>query len=215
LRYLRHGYILAGRERTPEEEASGVRSKDPYELLGVSRQASADEVRRAYRRLVRKHHPDANPDDPGAEERFKELYQAYEVLSNPEKRRSYDQRVRAASQRNRERPRARSGGRPGAGGASQANLADLFARMGGPSGGRKEVSWELRGEDASRRLAKLFGVDLDRLSKLLGEAVTMKAHATFESGRPGAMEVPKADRMGDKPPIPRKPPIPPKPPKTS
>jgi DnaJ-class molecular chaperone len=190
----------------PEEEASGVRSRDPYELLGVSRQASADDVRRAYRRLARKHHPDANPDDPGSEERFKELYQAYEILSNPEKRRSYDERFRAASQRNRERPRARSGGGPGAGDASQVNLANLFARMGGPSGGRKEVSWELRGEDASRRLAKLFGVDLDLLSKLLGEAVTMKARATFESGRPGAMSVPKADRMGDKPPIPPKPP---------
>jgi curved DNA-binding protein CbpA len=190
-----------------------LRSRDPYKLLGVSRQASADDVRRAYRKLVRKHHPDANPDDPGAEERFKELYQAYEVLSNPEKRRSYDERVRAASQRNREKPRARSGGRPGAGDASQVNLADLFARMGGTSGGRK-VSRDLRGEDASR-LAKLFGVDLDRLSKLLGEAVTMKAHATFESGRPGASRVPKADRMGDKPPIPRKPPVPPKPPKTT
>jgi DnaJ-class molecular chaperone len=190
-----------------------LRNRDPYELLGVSRQASADDVRRAYRRLVRKHHPDANPDDPGAEERFKELYQAYEVLSNPEKRRSYDERVSAASRRNREKPRARSGEKPGAGDASQVNLADLFARMGGTSGGHK-ISWDLRGEDASR-LAKHFGVDLDRFSKLLGEAVTMRAHATFESGTPGASRVPKADRMGDKPPIPRKPPIPPKPPKTT
>jgi DnaJ-class molecular chaperone len=102
----------SGRRR---RNASGVRGRDPYELLGVSRQASADDVRRAYRGLVRKHHPDANPDDPGAEERFKELYQAYEVLSNPEKRRSYDERFRAASQRNRERTRARSSGRSGAG----------------------------------------------------------------------------------------------------
>jgi len=161
---------------------------------------------------VRKHHPDANPDDPGAEERFKELYQAYEILSNPEKRRSYDEKSRAASQRKRERPRARSGGRPGTSDASQVNLADLFASLGGPSGGRKEAGRELRGEDASR-LAKLLGVDLDRLSKLLGKAVTMRAHATFESGRPDAPGAPKADRLGEKPPIPREPPIPRKPPK--
>jgi DnaJ-class molecular chaperone len=199
----------SGRRR---RNASGVRGRDPYELLGVSRQASADDVRRAYRGLVRKHHPDANPDDPGAEERFKELYQAYEVLSNPEKRRSYDERFRAASQRNRERTRTRRGGSSGAGEVGQVNLADLFARMGGPSGGRKEAGWKLRDEDASR-LAKLFGVNLDHLSKLLGEAVTMRAHATFESGRPGTSGVPKADRMGKKPPIPRKPPVPRKPPK--
>ena len=58
--------------------------EDPYEILGVSRDASADEVRRAYRGQTRKHHPDANPDDPQAEERFKGLTQAYEVLANPE-----------------------------------------------------------------------------------------------------------------------------------
>jgi DnaJ-class molecular chaperone len=189
--------------------ASGVRSRDPYELLGVSRQASADDVRRAYRGLVRKHHPDANPDDPRAEERFKELYQAYEILSNPEKRRSYDERFRAASQRNREKPRARSGGSPGARDSSQVNLADLFASLAGSSSGRRKAGRDLRGEDASR-LAKLFGVDLERLSKLLGDAVTMRAQATFESGRPDSSGTPKADRLGKKPPIPRKPPKPPR-----
>jgi len=65
--------------------------KDYYDILGVSRDADEKEIKRAFRRLARKHHPDVNPGDPGAEERFKEINEAYEVLSDPEKRRKYDQ----------------------------------------------------------------------------------------------------------------------------
>lgn len=64
--------------------------RDYYDVLGVSRDASEAEIKKAYRRLARDHHPDANPGDPGAEDRMKELTEAYEVLSNSESRRAYD-----------------------------------------------------------------------------------------------------------------------------
>jgi len=65
--------------------------KDYYQILGVNRNASEKEIKQAYRRLARKHHPDLNPGDKSAEAAFKEINAAYEVLSNPEKRKKYDQ----------------------------------------------------------------------------------------------------------------------------
>src|SRR4030088_2662161 len=65
--------------------------KDYYDVLGVSRDADAKAIKSAFRKLARKHHPDVNPSDPGAEARFKEINEANEVLSDPEKRKQYDQ----------------------------------------------------------------------------------------------------------------------------
>src|SRR2546430_15358826 len=64
--------------------------KDYYKVLNVSRGASADEIKKAFRKLARKYHPDVNPGDKKAELRFKEINEAYEVLSDPDKRRKYD-----------------------------------------------------------------------------------------------------------------------------
>src|SRR5215469_11183665 len=64
---------------------------DYYETLGVARDADADEIRKAYRKLARKHHPDLNPGDKAAEDRFKKVQEAYDILSDPKKKQMYDQ----------------------------------------------------------------------------------------------------------------------------
>jgi molecular chaperone DnaJ len=83
--------------------------RDYYEVLGVERQAGPDEIRKAYRKLAAKHHPDKNPGDKTAEENFKELGEAYEVLSDAQKRAAYDQYGHAAFDR-RAGPFAHGGG---------------------------------------------------------------------------------------------------------
>ncbi len=102
---------------------------DLYKVLEVSKGASQDEIRRSYRRLARKYHPDANPGDKEAEERFKGIQHAYETLSNPEKRREYDEGPRNFF------------GSPGAGQrrAQSANLDDLSDLFGGSFGNLGDI----------------------------------------------------------------------------
>ena len=104
-----------------------METKDLYKVLEVSKGASQDEIRRSYRRLARKYHPDANPGDEGAEERFKGIQQAYEVLSNPEKRREYDEGPRQFFGAGNA-----AGGRTASGADFQnfSDLSDLFGGFG-------------------------------------------------------------------------------------
>ena len=102
--------------------------RDYYEILGVSREASDAEIKKSYRRLARSHHPDANPGDHEAEERFKELTEAYEVLSNPEARRAYDTYGHQVP-----RGAAAAGGYPG-GGDPFGGFQDIFEAFFGDRG---------------------------------------------------------------------------------
>lgn len=116
--------------------------KDYYKTLGVSRDASQDEIAKAYRKLARQYHPDANPDDPQAEETFKDVSEAYQVLSDSEKRREYD-RIRDMVDSG-----AFAGGRGG---------GDPFAGMGGRGGFARGAQGGVGGMDLNDLLGGLFG----------------------------------------------------------
>ena len=98
--------------------------QDYYEILGIKRDAKPDEIKKAYRRLARKYHPDVNPGDKAAEERFKLMSEAHDVLSDPKKRSVYDRF-----------------------GQYSENLADAAARGAGPSGGRTAPGFDFTGFD--------------------------------------------------------------------
>jgi len=110
-------------------------SKDLYKVLGVSEKASADEIKKAYRKLAKKYHPDANPGDASAADRFKELGEAYGVLSDPEKRKKYDNMRKLGAfgfgQGGRTAGTAAGGNRPGGGGGPQTHGGFSFEDLGG------------------------------------------------------------------------------------
>jgi len=123
--------------------------RDFYEVLGVDRNAENEEIKKAYRKLAVKFHPDKNPGDKAAEERFKELGEAYEALSDPQKRAAYDQYGHAAFD-----PRMRGGGGRGGGFHDPADIfREVFGAGGGifddlfGGGGRSDPSQPQRGAD--------------------------------------------------------------------
>jgi molecular chaperone DnaJ len=107
--------------------------KDYYKVLGVSKGAPADEIKKSYRKLARKYHPDANKGDPKAEERFKEISEAYNTLSDAKRRKEYDD-ARSLFGGGFRRPGAGTPGAPGGGGYG-FDLGDLFGGGGGTAGG--------------------------------------------------------------------------------
>jgi molecular chaperone DnaJ len=166
---------------------------DYYELLGVSRNATADEIKRAYLRSARELHPDTNQNDPHTEERFKAVNLAYETLRDPERRRQYDMFGEAG-------PRGSGGGDPfgfsgGAGGAN-GGLGDLFdAFFGGSSpfssgGGRGARRGPAPGEDAETVLTLDLADAVFGVSRELAVALPSTCATCGGSGaRPGTTPV--------------------------
>ena len=107
--------------------------KDPYQTLGVDRKASDEEIKKAYRKLARQYHPDRNPGDSAAEERFKDIQEANSILSDPEKRKAYDSGGGIFG--GGFDPNAFRGGAGGFGGFGDI-LSDLFGGVGRAGGGR-------------------------------------------------------------------------------
>lgn len=141
---------------------------DYYKTLEVSKTASADDIKKAYRKLARKYHPDMNPDNKEAERKFKELNEANEVLSNPENRAKYDkygenwkhgeEYERAQQQQRQQYQGSSGGGFSGADFGEGEDFSDFFQSMFGGSGGgfgrssRGSASGKFKGQDVSAEL---------------------------------------------------------------
>lgn len=144
---------------------------DYYELLGVSREADASELKKSFRKLAMKYHPDKNPDDSAAEAKFKEISQAYEILKDPEKRAAYDRYGHAAFEQ---------GGGGAAGGGFDFNMggfADIFEEMFGDFGGRRG------GSGGSSRGADLrYNLEISLEEAFSGTQTEIKVTTSAECG---------------------------------
>ncbi|MDT8340153.1 MAG: molecular chaperone DnaJ [Longimicrobiales bacterium] len=163
--------------------------KDFYRVLGVAEKASQDEIKKAYRRLAKEYHPDANPDNPAASERFKEVGEAYGVLSDPERRKQYDQMRRLGAfgfgpGRGGGHPGPQTGAGAGAGGGFSfddlrdfGGLGDLFSSIfdRGPRRGRGEP----RGPSARGRDVE-YVVDVPFQKAVLGGRISIEVPITEE-----------------------------------
>ncbi|MEW5773501.1 MAG: J domain-containing protein [Thermodesulfobacteriota bacterium] len=177
-----------------------VEYKDYYQVLGVGRNASQDDVSKAFKKLARKYHPDLNPDNPEAEKRFKEANEAYEVLKDPEKRKLYDQLgPNWRHGQNFEPPPGFEnirfhfgGGGPGQGFGGAGGFSDFFETvfgmggMGGPQGGfhpgagRAHARRPRRGEDAEVGLS----LTLEEAFRGGSKAISLQEQTLGPDGRP-------------------------------
>jgi len=153
-----------------------VTKRDYYDVLGVRRNASQEEIKRTYRKLARKYHPDVNPGDKEAEAKFKEINEAYEVLSDPEKRRRYDQFGHQAFGAGFEGARVEPGFDFGGFDFSQfgregfEGLGDLFADFFGQARGRARAAQ--RGED----IHYAMDIEFEDAIRGLASEITIQRH---------------------------------------
>ncbi len=165
---------------------------DPYAALGVKKSASAEEIKKAYKRIARDSHPDLNPDDPAAEGRFKAASAAYDLLKDPEKRARFDRGEIDAS--GQERPERRyyrdyaeaAAGPHSAGGFEEFDLGDLFAGMAGRRQGRGE-GFAMRGATV------YYTVDLDFLEAARGG----RKRLTLPGGESVELQIPPGIAEGE------------------
>ncbi len=159
--------------------------KDYYEVLGVNRDASEEEIKKAFKKLAMKFHPDRNPDNPKAEENFKEAKEAYEILSDDQKRAAYDQYGHAGVDQS-------MGGGAGFGGFNSGNFSDAFGDIFGDifGGGRNQRSNVYRGADLRYNLE----ISLEEAAKGTETKIRIPVQTTCETchgsgARPGTSPV--------------------------
>jgi molecular chaperone DnaJ len=160
-------------------------AKTLYDSLGVSKTASADEIKKAYRKLARQYHPDRNPDDSAAEERFKEVQTAYDVLSDPEKRKRYDA-FGSANGRAGGGPAGAEGFNVNLGDFDLGNLGDIFGGLFGRGRAQQRRPHPERGADIETEVSVSFEDSLKGLETRIPVEVNTACRTCGGSGaKPG------------------------------
>ncbi|WP_035059722.1 molecular chaperone DnaJ [Andreprevotia chitinilytica] len=149
--------------------------KDYYDVLGVNRDASDDDIKKAYRKLAMKYHPDRNPDSKDAEEHFKEVKAAYEILSEPQKRAAYDQYGHAGV----DQQAGMGGGFGGGAGGFADAFSDIFGDIfgGGGGGGRGGRSNVYRGADLRYNME----ISLEEAARGVEKQIKIPSHEECET----------------------------------